>query len=576
MNWKNKAYASVYDAVNTKSGGRADEFLNGTGKLYRIQNLDTLGTWIKFYVANNLTFYIVGDYDCDGVMSTVELYILLKKIGAENIIIRTPKRPEGYGMSPKIVSEFDKPGVIITVDNGIAALPAIEEAKKRGHIVLVTDHHMPVTENGKEKLPAADLIVDAHVRDDLVSKDGSIAGTDFDGYCGAGIVYKLAQLLIPATKELDMIAACAAIATIADVVPLVEDNRNIFHAGMNAILSKRITPGLQKLIDVLKSNNIVNETDIGFTIAPMLNAPGRIYPDGANLSVNTVLSDNFYEADDLVAQLGTANESRKEMKELAVSRAIETMERECLYGDNPVVIYDPATEEGVVGLVAGALTEQYKATSIVFTKTENHGIHKGSCRAPEYCNIKQALDMVHDQHPEYFVDYGGHKPAAGVTLYQQYLDDFTRDMQDVMGPAQMASDCIEYDLEIDAGDLAGTTAQINQYAPYGEGNPALIVRVNNFRLVPMGNTFCSILGKDTIRFFGAGCEAIGFGLANRYEEEHNPMKIDIVGKLSYNNFMGKKVPQIEMLDFKASVSAAMPVSELSSSISDQLKLYGLA
>lgn len=573
MQWKNNGYLNVTDAVEHKTGLSAEVLYPGTSSDFTIQNLKLMAGWIKSYVHQNAPITIIGDYDADGVCATAGLFLLLREIGASKIHLRLPKRmSEGYGLSEKIVDEINS-GVVITVDNGISAIPAIKKAKEKGLVVLVIDHHEPKMEDGKIVLPNADLIVDPHVPDELICK-GSLERSTFNGYCGAGLAYKLAQVMIPGTNTLKKISAFAAIATIADVVPLLYDNRNIYHEGIQNIKGRCITPGLQCLINMLQSDNIVTEGDIGFKIAPMLNAPGRLIDDGAMKSLQTLITGNFETAFLMAQELREINEVRKEKKEEAVKRAYEIIEINNLSYSNPIVICDPETAEGIVGLVAGTICEEFNASVIVFTKTEN-GL-KGSARASDYNNIKESLDAFHDEHPEILSKYGGHKGAAGLSITEEGFPIFQKKMQEIMGAPQMKSDTIPFDIEIDAGDILDVTADIRRFAPFGEGNPPITVKIRDFKTVPVGNSFYVELRKNTVKFSGAGCDAIAFSMAEKFRMEGCPTCMDIVGNLGFSYFKGKAKAQIEVMDFVPVLvedkKQSVPINQSIASILGQNKL----
>lgn len=297
MKWINNGCKNVLEAVNKKTN-KGYDFIDPDPGIYTVPNLELFANALYTYVQSQQPITIIGDYDADGVCSTSGLYLLLKKMGAQSVNVRIPKRiSEGYGLSTGIISEIDT-GVIITVDNGITAIEAIEIACRKNLKVLILDHHQPIIENEKIILPNAEIIVDPHI-EFILSEQGICPTPDFTGYCGAGLVYKLAEMLIPDTEEFSQIAAFAAIATIADVVPLTGDNRNIYHHGILSIRNKEITPGLQSIINLLQSDNMVSEDDIGFRIAPLLNAPGRLYDDGAMLSVRALLSCLMFRSNNI-------------------------------------------------------------------------------------------------------------------------------------------------------------------------------------------------------------------------------------------------------------------------------------
>lgn len=570
MQWKNRNLGGIHEAVNLKSGGKADAFLNPDRNYCPIQNADIMAGWLAAYVIKRCPITIMGDYDVDGVSASAGLYLTLIAAGAEpdKIRVRLPKRmSEGYGLKDTIVDEVDS-GVIVTVDNGIAALSAIKKAKEKGLVVLVIDHHQPVMENGRLILPCADLIVDPHVEDSLIAKE-KVVDTTYRDYCGAGLVFKIAQYLIPGKIELDWVSALAAIATVADVMPLTGDNRNIYHEGIWNIQRGHVPVGLQAILDLLKTGNMVTESDIGFKIAPMLNAPGRIYDDGAGISLAAVLTQNVAEAQARAQELSMINNDRKGMKEEAVKRAVAYVESHSLEGINPVIVFDPMTPEGIVGLVAGELQERYNATAIVFTQCKA-GL-KGSARAIEADDIKKALDAVHDAAPDLFLGYGGHKQAAGVSIKAGALNEFYGRMQQAVSKWQPKPDYIEYDMELEPGKIMEANALLQRYAPFGQGNPPVVFRIRNFRPVPIMNSFYKEVGKDSVKFVGAGCEAIGFSLLEKYKEEKYPVSIDLVGTLGYHYFMGNATTQVEILDLKASAPEPVKRSSLFNSIAGVLK-----
>ena len=571
MKWIDNGAKNVLDAVNKKTG-RGYQFIDPDPGIYTVPNLYDLSEKLITYVENNVPITIIGDYDADGICATAGLFLLLRQLNAESICIRIPKRmSEGYGLSPKIISEINE-GVIITVDNGITAIDAIKIAKEKGLDVMILDHHQPIIDKGKMILPEADIIVDPHV-DQMIAISGNCKKPDFDGYCGAGLVYKLAELLIPKTETFDHIAAFSAIATIADVVPLIEDNRNIYHHGIRSIRRRIITPGLQAIVNLLQSDNQVTEKDIGFRIAPMLNAPGRLYDDGAMLSLRTLLSESAFQASTMAMQLRQINEKRKAICNDAVIRANDYIKLHQLEGRNPMIIYDPDTPEGIVGLVAGNISEQYNVSAIVFTKVPS-GI-KGSARASDYDNIKDSLVKFHDCYPDVPIKYGGHKGAAGLSIAESDFDIFSQRMQDIMSEAKNKNDHIEFDLQTEPLGVVELASEIDMFSPFGEGNPSIIVKIRNFKVVPKGGKFFQEYDNGTIRFFGAGCEAIGFSMAERIKNDKYPKQLDIVGILSFRYYNGSTTVQIEMLDYKPIIESkkVLPVNQSIINTLKQIDLF---
>ena len=582
-NWKWNGFKTVKEAVDANTGGLSDEMSAvSDGRSYNVQNLDVLADWIRYYVQIGTKFFIAGDYDADGVDAVAEFVLLLKEFGASSVQYAIPRRPDGFGLSEDIVDRFMEmggPGVIITVDNGIAAADAVKKANELGFVTIVTDHHEPMRRGGQVILPEASLIVDAHVPAELIAKDGSVAGNDFIDYCGAGLVYKLAEKLLPhGNLVLDKISAMAAIATVADMVPLRGDNRNIYRTGVEAIRRRRITRGLQTIVDLLNVNNVIDEGKIGFNIGPMLNAPGRVRPDGGEISVKALLSENWEEARALAQELESLNEQRKKLKAEGVARALKIVDDECLYGCNPIVIYDPETPEGIVGLVAGELTERFYAASVVLTDSEKDPtVVKGSARAPEYESIISGLETVKDAHPEYIEKFGGHKGAAGVTVKKDVFEAFADEIQTAMGDPKPKPDEESFDVETTPENMVDTVEEVMKYAPYGIGNPPVVVKVSGFRLKPVGNVLYSGVMDDTgVKFNGGnGCTAIAFGQMQKYLKLRSPEVLDLIGVLSYNRFGGRTSPQMQVTDMRAADVKPAALGALQGSMSEALRQKGL-
>lgn len=565
MRWVSRNFKSVYDAVEANTG-MAGEFLHPRSG-YAPPNARQMALALLGHVRNGDAIRIVGDYDVDGVCASAGLYLALRSAGARNVRVRLPRRiSEGYGLKASIVDEVDG-GVIVTVDNGIAALEAAARARSRGLPLYIIDHHLPAMEGGRPVLPYARAIVDPHA---VWTPSG--VSLPYKDYCGAGLVYRIAGELIPGDRmTLRKIAAMAAVATVADVVPLTGDNRNIFREGVRSIREGTIQPGLQAIVDLLDSGNIVTEGDIGFKIGPMLNAPGRLYDDGAMASLTAVLSDNFRQGREMAYKLQTVNEKRKEMKEQAVARALGYMDAHGMYGRNPAVVYDPMTPEGVVGLVAGSLQEKFGVSAFAFTDSRQPGLLKGSCRGSERDDIKSALDKAHDAHPEVFAGYGGHKSAAGVTIHKPFLGLFAKCMEEVLSPWEEKPDEVRYDIEIGAGQIPLMAAETEKFAPYGQGNPPVVFCVRNMKLDPFGGSFYREMKKGTVKFSGSGCEVIGFGLLDKYRAERCPVEVDLVGTIGYRHFRGRTSVQVEAIDLKASGKPATQRSPLYDSIAGILK-----
>ena len=406
MNWiKNGNCNTIDEVVYVKSGG--EELVNvPPTTAYVVQNADVAASWLLFYGANNTHINIVGDFDCDGICATRGLKKALVSAGVSPDLISVfiPQRSDGYGMSTLIVDQITD-GVIVTVDNGIAANEAIAYAKERGFVVIVIDHHQPRMENGQIILPNADLIVDPHVPNALIA-NGPVVQCTYSEYCAAGLVFKVASYMGLGNADLAEVSALAAIATVADVVNLVGDNRNIYRFGIDAIYKHKINPGLQVVIDSFKSNNIITEGDIGFKIGPLMNAPERVQNSGAMISFNLLDCYSYGKARELFEKAKELNELRKTLKEEEMKKAEAQIQALCMYSDNPIIVHLEHEKPGLSGLVSTEITERYRSSSFCLTESENNpDVLVGSARAQKdendmpVDNIKEALDKAQATHP---------------------------------------------------------------------------------------------------------------------------------------------------------------------------------
>ena len=533
---KREKINEIKDVVSANAGVPIEDFLS-TEKEYKIKNIEKAKDIILKHLHDKIT--IVGDYDCDGICASAIMKIAINKLGGKNVTVRLPKRfSEGYGLSEKIVDEIDE-GLLITVDNGITAFDAIEKAKEKGLTVLLTDHHLPA-EDGR--IPNADLIINPNAIPD---------SADFSGYCGAGIAYKICELLLSskyaslATK----LKSLAAIATVADVMPLVEENRSIVKNGLvDMTKSAGRTAGLGALLKLLDLNFHINEKNIGFKIGPIINAPGRLFDNGAERSFKLISNNHsLEEAQEDAAELIKINEERKSIKEKELKIIEQNIVDNCLIGDNIFVIYEPELTEGLVGIYAGNIAEKYGVPCFVLTNSDDPEILKGSGRTAKGINIKTVLD----EKSALLVKYGGHAEAAGISVKMDDFEDFRAAMLRSVPKLDEASDDVFYDIETSVENMAETLDELAIYAPYGQGNPEIVFLFKDFVLSPSYGKFFTTLGDSDqhLKLFGKGVTAIGFGMTEKYIKMGMPKKVDIVGTVNVNWFMGKSTTQIEIIDF---------------------------
>ena len=368
---------------------------------------------------------VVGDYDIDGVCSSYILVKSLKRFGA-NADVRIPDRiKDGYGINDNIINEAanDKISMIITCDNGIAAHSQMELARKLGIKVIITDHHEVYQEGGKDYLPIADVVI---------NPKRSECKYPFKSICGALVAYKLMEYMFERLygkkmyedDELSDLLEVAAIATIGDVMPLVDENRVLVKHGLKSLMNTK-NLGLRALIKATgMEGKKISAYSIGFVIGPCLNAGGRL--ENALVALNMFMSESSDEANEYAMHLKELNDERKDLTAMNVKVAVEIAQRE--YSDDDIlVIYLENCHESIAGIIAGRVREALGKPTIILTDAFGEdGMIKGSGRSIESYNMFEALYEVKD----IFEKFGGHHMAAGMSLKKDRLDEFRKRLND--------------------------------------------------------------------------------------------------------------------------------------------------
>lgn len=362
---------------------------------------------------------VIGDYDIDGINAT---YILLEGIRALGGKVDTdiPDRmKDGYGLNRNLIDKAfdDDIDTIITCDNGIAAREEIKYGKQLGMTVVVTDHHEVPYEDSEEGktylLPPADAVIDPKQED---------CNYPFKGLCGAAVAYKLVEALFEASGEdiedVDFLMENVAIATVGDVMDLVDENRIFVKQGLE-MLKRTKNKGLKALIECTGVDvNRLSAYHIGFVIGPCLNASGRL--DTAKRALELLCAKTNKEADILAGDLKALNDSRKDMTAEAVEEAVQMIEESSLKHDKVLVVYLPECHESLAGIVAGRIRERYYKPTFVLTNAED-GV-KGSGRSIESYHMYEELNKC----KELLTKFGGHKLAAGLSLEEENVDIFRK------------------------------------------------------------------------------------------------------------------------------------------------------
>ena len=558
------SFTSIKDVILNNIGLTEEELINPPQNYY-ISGLKEAADVILNAIMSDIKITIYGDYDADGITSSALLYQLLTRLGAKNVTIQIPRRfSEGYGFSLSALSKIDE-GLILMVDNGIAAVDAIKEAKALGLTTVILDHHL-ISKDGI--LPPADVIVDPN----------AISGSDFSSYCGAGLAFKLAQMMLSDEKFLDKLSSLAAIGTIADVMPLIKDNRNIVLRGLANINNGDSFVGLRVLLEQL-SLYICDEEDIAFKIAPTINACSRMLDDGAMIAVRLLATESSEWAKRYATKLIELNQERKQVVAEGMTICEQIMSDQCLYGESPLIVHTTKTSpshihEGVAGILAGKLAERFKCPAFVLTETEN-GVLKGSGRSFGGINIKSLLDSVSDS----LIAYGGHSGAAGLKVCLDNINAFKQSIQKKMSAlpsdSSVNSDVIYYDLEIDESNVFAALSELKRYAPFGEGNTKPIFTIKNVHLIPKAGKFYRLMGDvgQHIKLFASDFDVVAFDMSENYRLLGEPLRINLIGNISENRFNGNVYPQITAMDM-AKENAEKPKSSLADALADLMKNNG--
>lgn len=392
--------------------------MHDAGSLYGVEDAYNE---IMSEIKNGNKIRVVGDYDIDGVCSSYILVKSLRRFGA-NADVRIPDRiKDGYGINDNIINEAanDKISMIITCDNGIAAHSQMELAKKLGIKVIITDHHEVYQEEGKDYLPVADVVI---------NPKRSECKYPFKIICGALVAYKLMEYMFERLYskkmyedgELSDLLEVAAIATIGDVMPLVDENRVLVKHGLKSLMNTK-NLGLRALIKATgMEGKKISAYSIGFVIGPCLNAGGRL--ENALVALNMFMSESSDEANEYAMHLKELNDERKDLTAMNVKLAVELAEREYSY-DDILVIYLENCHESIAGIIAGRVREALGKPTIILTDAFGEdGMIKGSGRSIESYNMFEALYEVKD----IFEKFGGHHMAAGMSLKKDRLDEFRK------------------------------------------------------------------------------------------------------------------------------------------------------
>lgn len=427
-------------------------------------------------LATSKRIMIIGDFDADGATSTALCMLALGMMGSQNHSYLVPNRFNfGYGLSPEIVDVAQEQGaeVIMTVDNGIACFAGVDKAKALGMTVLITDHHLAA-----QTLPNADAIVNPN-QPECAFMSKNLAGVGVAFYLMLALRAHLREthwfeqqnLAVPNLADLLDIVA---LGTVADVVPLDENNRILVHQGLLRIRSDKCRPGIQALIEVAsRDRRKMVASDLGFVLGPRLNAAGRL--DDMSMGIECLLTSSESKAREIAVQLDSLNIERREIESSMQQEAITTLEKLELSEHNMphgLVLYQADFHQGVIGILAGRIKEKYFRPTVAFAHHDEQTL-KGSARSIPGLHIRDLLEELTSRYPGVITKFGGHAMAAGLTLPLNKLAEF-RQHFDELARAYLAGKPLAGELisdgELAASELTIAFAQLLKDAgPWGQG-----------------------------------------------------------------------------------------------------------
>ena len=516
----------------------------------QLLHADRAATLLADALANDTRVVVIGDFDADGATSTALVVSVLRQLGARHVDYLVPNRFEfGYGLTPGIVDVASQSGpeLIITVDNGISSLEGVALARERGIVTLITDHHLA----GRE-LPAADVIVNPNQ-----------PGCQFPSkhLAGVGVIFYIMLALRAELRARDwferreevnlaQVLDLVALGTVADVVPLDRNNRILVDQGLRRMRAGQLRPGIRALLEVAsRPVSSVVASDLGFAVAPRINAAGRL--EDMSVGIECLLSENTADARARAGVLHELNQNRRLIEQDMQADAVTHLEALSLEeGAEPpvaVTLYQGGWHQGVIGILASRIKDRLHRPTIVFADGDGDEL-KGSARSIAGIHIRDILDAVATRNPGLITRFGGHAMAAGLTLpksvYPVFASAFLAEVERHAEDVELQA-VVETDGELAAEDFELALATELRFAgPWGQRFPEPVFdgrfQVVSQRLVGGKHLkmVLSLPGHSTL------LDAIAFNIDPRQWPDDAVSEIEIAYRLDVNEFRGKRSLQL--------------------------------
>ena len=511
-----------------------------------LPEIDIAAARLADAVEQNQKILIVGDFDADGATSVALCLLALRAMGATNVDFLVPNRFDyGYGLSPEIVqlAATLAPNVIVTVDNGVASVDGVALANEAGIDVVVTDHHLP-----GDVLPDAHALVNPNVGDNAFASKSM---------AGVGVAYYLLSWVRQTLRQRDYFASrqipepnmaqyldLVALGTVADVVPLDQNNRILVHQGLLRIRRGKTRPGIAALARVGKRDlSTLSASDMGFALGPRLNAAGRL--QDMSVGIRCLVTDDPAEAGQLAAELDSLNQTRREIEQGMVADAEMILTQITPAPDEMgIAVYHESFHQGVVGIVAGRLREKFHRPAIVFADASDTSDElKGSARSIDGLNIRDVLDSIATRLPGMLPKFGGHAMAAGLSIKRVHLARFQKAFDKAVRAA-VTQDMLDAVLLTD-GSLKQeqlnlqTVATLADAGPWGNGFAEPLF-AGEFKLVNQ-----RVVGQDHLKLvLGLNDQLIDAIAFRQKPLGGQPEHVNVVYKPALNDYAGQQTLQL--------------------------------
>lgn len=538
------AMARIFAARGIADSEQLGTSLAGLLPFDSLKNAREMAYLLADAIAAGKKFLVVADYDADGATACAVAVRGLRSFGAQADFIVPNRFEYGYGLTPEIVhlAAQQGPDILLTVDNGIASVEGVNEAKRLGMQVFVTDHHLP-----GDTLPDAACIVNPN-QPGCAFPSKHLAGVGVMFYVLLALRAELrarGQLTEDQGRKLVELLDLVALGTVADVVKLDRNNRILVQQGLRRICAGRACSGINALLQVAgKRAEKVSSQDLGFTVGPRLNAAGRL--DDMSLGIACLLADNDAAAMQIAARLDALNRERRSIEADMQDSALAALEQIDARSNFSLTLFDDAWHQGVIGILASRLKDRFHRPAIAFARA-NDGELKGSGRSIAGLHLRDALDLISKRHPSLIRKFGGHAAAAGLSIAETDFANFAAAFEQVASELLDESDLaqrIETDGALGHAEMNLDVARLLDEQVWGHGFPAPQFNddfaVQNQRVV--GERHLKLrLNKE-----GKTIEAILFG-----HNEPLPEQIHAVYSLSVNEYNGSQSLQLIIRHWQA-------------------------